>query len=289
MLRFLELLSRELGADDARLELGGDDPEDARLVFANLPDSFRLVAVFAQPPSDPDQKRARLLELASGFSETLARISTPVPPSAPLESAFQRLDAALEGLRSRVGAVSVVVVDSHSPVLWGTSDARRPDDDAEASVQVGQALGAALAAGIELDAVCALPAEHAAMRLRALGVADESARALAAGLEGRDESVLRHHLLTCLALSRARADAAASQEPLRTAHHEPQFGYFARGFANIYVLLAVFEGAFSELTVEAGVLHALPAIEQLVLALPPLDPEPAANGGRVIRLRHKRA
>ena len=57
----------------------------------------------------------------------------------------------------------------------------------------------------------------------------------------------------------------------------------------IDALLAVFEGAFSELSVEAGLLHALPAIEQLVLALPPLDPEPAANGGRVIRLRHTRA
>ena len=106
MLRFLELLSRELGADDARLELGGDDPEDARLVFANLPDSFRLVAVFAQPPSDPDQKRARLLELASGFSETLARISTPVPPSAPLqrdEAMLVRIEA-IERVEAKAAA-----------------------------------------------------------------------------------------------------------------------------------------------------------------------------------------
>ena len=45
-----------------------------------------------------------------------------------------------------------------------------------------------------------------------------------------------------------------------------------RGFANIYLLLVVFEGAFSELYVESAVVHALPGIEHLVLSLPPLDP-----------------
>ena len=90
----------------------------------------------------------------------------------------------------------------------------------------------------------------------------------------------RHHLLTCLAVARARREA--HPQTLRWAHHEPQFGYFVRSFANIYLLITVFEGAFSELHVESAVLHALPSIERLLLALPPIDPSP---GGRVIRLR----
>ena len=213
----------------------------------------------------------------SGFSETVARISTPVPPTVPVESAFKRLDAALEGLRSRIGAVSVVVVDRHSPVLWGTSDARRPDDDVETSVQIGEALRAAFAAGVELDAICALPAEHAAMRLRSLGVDDDSggrARRCArrARRDGAAPPFADLPRARACARRRGREPRAAARRPSRA-----QFGYFARGFANIYVLLAVFEGAFSELSVEAGVVHALPGIEQLVLALPPLDPEPAAK------------
>ena len=79
-----------------------------------------------------------------------------------------------------------------------------------------------------------------------------------------------------------RDRARARREPsrgasARWAHHETQFGYFARGFANIYLLVVVFEGAFSELYVESAVVHALPAIEQLLLALPPLDPGPVAQ------------
>ena len=66
-----------------------------------------------------------------------------------------------------------------------------------------------------------------------------------------------------------------------------QFGYLVRGFANIYLLVLVFEGAFSELYVESAVVHTLPAIEQMLLALPPLDPEPGAKRGRVIPL-HRR-
>jgi len=39
--------------------------------------------------------------------------------------------------------------------------------------------------------------------------------------------------------------------------------------------------------VESAAIHALPSIEQLVLALPPREPPPAAGRGRVIRLRKR--
>lgn len=282
MLKFLDLLCKELGAQDARAELGGRNPDDPRLLWAMLPAGFRLVAAFADPPADRAAKQAQLEELVSGFSHTLSEIPLPLPPSPPVESAFKRLDVALEGLRSRSGGACVVIVDSHSPVLWGTSDAQRPADDVEELSRVGDALRAALEAGVELDAICALEAKDVPARLRDLGVEREAAAALGrALLLPCDESELRRRLLVCLAIARAR-DEAEEHPASRWAHHEPQFGYFVRSFANIYLLVVVFEGAFSELYVESAVVHALPGIEHLVLSLPPLDPEP--KGGRVIRL-----
>ncbi len=60
---------------------------------------------------------------------------------------------------------------------------------------------------------------------------------------------------------------------------EPGFGCVARSFAAIYVLILVFEGPFDELLTKRAVAQALPTIERLVAALPPLD-SAAADGGR---------
>ena len=47
LLRFLELVARDLGADDARAELGGRAPVGPGHVFTNLSDGWRVVAVNA--------------------------------------------------------------------------------------------------------------------------------------------------------------------------------------------------------------------------------------------------
>jgi hypothetical protein len=286
MLRFLELLQKELGAQDARAELGGEDPVDERILWFNLQGGWRLVALFNEPPQEREHKRARLEQLAEGFSQTLGEISPPFAPGSQGDSPYWRLDAALEALRSRAGGVGVVVVDSHSPVLWGSSEPQRHADDVEHLTQIGEALQATLDGGVELDAICTLQADDVPSRLRDLGIDPERAGMLARVLVQRDESALRHDLLTCLAIARARREAQPTPST-RWAHHEAQFGYFVRSFANIYLLIVVFEGAFSELYVESAIVHALPAIEQLLLALPPLDPGPVAQGGRVIRLRRR--
>lgn len=286
MLRFLDLLCKELGAVDARAEIGGRDPEDSRVLWINTDAGFRLVAQFAQEPADRPRKQALLEQLVSSFSQSLGDVPLPVPPSTPpAASPFKRLDETLEALRTRTGAVGVVVVDAHSPMLWGSSEPQRHEDGVTALMRVGEALRALLEAGVALDAICAWPADDVAPRLRALGVADKHAEPLSRVLAQRDETALRHHLLTCLAVARARAASRPAHESVRIAHHETQFGFFARGFANIYLLIAVFEGAYSELYVESAVLHALPGVEHLLLALPPQDPGPGGKGGRVIRLR----
>ena len=64
---------------------------------------------------------------------------------------------------------------------------------------------------------------------------------------------------------------------------EPDFALIARSFAAIYVLVVVFRGPFEELRAKHAVTHALPAIESLVLALPPRDPPPTIAGAKAMR------
>ena len=68
---------------------------------------------------------------------------------------------------------------------------------------------------------------------------------------------------------------------------EPGFGYVARSFAAIYVLVVIFDGPFEELLVKRAIAQALPTIERLVAALPPLDPRPTA-GVAALRPRRRR-
>lgn len=283
MLRFLDLLRQELRADDARAELGGKDPDDPRVIWNDLGNGWRIVLSYEQTPEDPARLRAQLAELVAGFSQRTGDRSLPVAPEPPVDSAFRRLDAALEGLRARSGAVGVVLIDDQSPVLWGNADAQRSVQDVELLVDIGRAVGNARRAGLTLDDLFALAPADLAARLTDLGVDDQAAELLGEVIGEGDETPTRHFLLTCLAVARARQEAEAKPRPARWAFHETQFGYLVRSFANIYLLISVFEGAFSELHVESAVVHALPAIEQMLLALPPLDPPP--RPGRVIRLR----
>ena len=60
-----------------------------------------------------------------------------------------------------------------------------------------------------------------------------------------------------------------------------------RSFATIYMLVVVFDRPFDELRAERSVTHALPTIERLVLALPPMDPDPPVAGAGVMRMRRR--
>jgi hypothetical protein len=53
-------------------------------------------------------------------------------------------------------------------------------------------------------------------------------------------------------------------------------------------LTLVFAAAFDELRAERAVLESLPRIERLVLALPPLNPEPPRQGAGVVSMRRPR-
>ena len=57
----------------------------------------------------------------------------------------------------------------------------------------------------------------------------------------------------------------------------------ARGFAQVYLLVLIYDGTLNELQAEGAAVRALPAIERLVLSLPPVEPPP--RGAKVIALR----
>ncbi|HEX4352715.1 MAG TPA: hypothetical protein VHZ95_07380 [Polyangiales bacterium] len=282
--RFLELVTRELGADDARAELGGRDPNDAGIVFKNLPDGWRIVALFDTPPADRAAVQSKLDSFAESFRHTLAELHPPVPTTSNTLPA-RRLDDALDGLRARTGALSVIVIDGNSPMLWGSSETGREFIDVDELSRVGLALSVARDRGVTLDQLTVRDADALLAVLRNRGV-DRAVEELLAFLVARDqdEMTVRRRLLTALAVAAVRARIHRSNgDHVRSVHHEPQYGYIARGLANIYQIVVIFGGAFSELHVESAIVHALPLIEELLFALPPVDPPPGK--GQVLRMR----
>jgi hypothetical protein len=121
--RLLGLVKQELGADDARIELGGEPPTDERLVFASLGEpAVRVVAVFSAPLVDRAKAEGRLSALVSNFGDTVGQsVATLAGLPLPQDSARTRLDAELTHLAERSGAVRAFVFDLGSPVIWGAS------------------------------------------------------------------------------------------------------------------------------------------------------------------------
>jgi hypothetical protein len=75
---------------------------------------------------------------------------------------------------------------------------------------------------------------------------------------------------------------------LRHQESEPSFGYVARSFAAIYILVLVYDRPFEELLAKRAIAQALPTIERLVAALPPLSPNPPTAGVAAMRARRRR-
>ncbi len=123
LLRFLELVKRELGAVDARLELGGFAPTDDHLLWCSVPTSrARVVAIFDEALADRAQLQRRLEQVAGSFSETLERgYAMSFGKHDLTSSARAKLDAELTALTSRAGADRAAVFDTSSPMIWGAS------------------------------------------------------------------------------------------------------------------------------------------------------------------------
>ena len=280
--RLLSILQSELDADDARLELGGRDPSDDT-VWCQLPDGWRVVVVFDRTLEDHRECQHRLESLIASFSNLIRSGLEEAPPAAaPIH---RELDRCLRALADRIHGLRAVVVDDRSPVIWGNSEPHGHEETIDYALRTAAAWRAATEANLDLDRLCQQadrPDTNGGYSQNAAAIEDAVAEIRRIGHPSPD-GTRRHHLLVMRAIAEVRSAIQPGTPPLR---HErvdrPDYSYVIRSFATIYRLIVVFPGPAPELQVEGPILRALPAIERLVLALPPIDPDP---GGRVVRLR----
>jgi len=287
--RLLDVVRRELGADDARAEVGGKDPSDPRLVYCNLPGGWRLVAVFSEEPAERERLFERLHAIIDSFS--VVAPSTDDWLNVSQELCARRLDDELAVLADRAGASCAFVIDAHSPVIWGSSAPRRADEDVDGALETARALGQAESAGMDLASLLEQDGEAARAALDQAGLEPRAATFLVRELERirhdsrRSGSAWRQHLLACKAMAAVREAkhvAARSGSSSAEIVRESEWAYLKKRLADIYWVVLVFETRLSELHAEAAVVRAWPAIERLVLALPPVEPPP--RPGKVVRL-----
>lgn len=126
--RVLDLVKRELGAIDARLELGGEPPSDPHLVWTKAGEGARLVAVFDEPPEAPDAARTRLFALVRSFTSTVEKVIETAPLQDVTPGARTKLDETLHALAAAHETAAVaLVIDEQSSHVWGQASLR--DDD----------------------------------------------------------------------------------------------------------------------------------------------------------------
>lgn len=275
--RALAIVRREMGCIDARLEFGGRATEAADCIVATTPSGFRLVAQFENPPDDRASFSLRLRQLALTFFD--GAVSMPVPrEDAEQQLAQRRLDDELCALSGRVGATGATVIDIQSPVIWGCSEGRNPEEDLDTLLTVAALDNLARTRSVDLAVVSGLREDDRASALSEFQGEDRSRlELLISRMASRPLRARQAHLIHSRALQQVRASWKSyrpDEGTFRRLHHGQDLGYFARVFAGIYILVAYFPGPFSELRVEGSALHALPLIERHVLGLPPVDPNP---------------
>lgn len=281
-LRFLEIVRRELGADDARYEIGGREPGED-VIWCPLGER-RLVVIFDEAPAEEAEAlREKLRAFVRAFPTTLEPRDSK-PPRRGLEPQ-RALDDALEILAQQSGAHRALVIDEGSPVVWGSSEAQRGPEDLDAARVAAE--GVAMANAIGLDLVPFLAGEKSREALPEELVRTVAQIRDAADGHERTPNEWRQALRTFVAMTALRESVQRDPNGTRLVVHDPECALLARGFGGIYWMLLVFEQAgFSELHAEAAMIHASPWIEKLVTALPPIDPGPGR--GQVARLRRLR-
>jgi len=252
--RLLNLVRRELGAADARFLPPGEEPKrDDHHVSCQLGDGRSVEATFEQPPADRDARQRRLEMLASTFDAVVEEAPGSRRGRPPVGIS---LHEELVAICSRTGALNAIVIDANSPVVWGAAFP---------------------------EGVVAQPPLASSPRVAEAPANDE-------GLSQSAPAVLSR---------RAVHDVRGWSElgALRKGKHmrkiergdgDQQASLLAHSFASIYIVLVVFDAPFDELRAERAVVEALPRIERLVLALPPLDPDPQERGKAMAIRRPRR-
>ncbi len=264
--RLLNLVTRELGAADARFLPPGERPrDDAHHVGCRLADGRGIEARFEEPPADREARQRRLEMLAGTFDTVVddTPSSRGQRPSRP--PVATSLHDELLALCTRASAVNVLVIDANSPVVWG---AAFPD-------------------GVVIQPPLASSPRVAEAPANDEGLSDDSPalvsrRALHA-VRGWPELSALHKGKHMRKIERGGDEGDGGDGDER-----PGVSLLAHSFASIYIVLVVFDAPFDELRAERAVVEALPRIERLVLALPPLDPEPGDKAGAIAIRRPRR-
>lgn len=264
--RFVALVKRELSAVDVRvLGPGEPAPDASNVLSAALPDGRVVVATFAEPPEQPTVVERRFAILATTFDDAFP------PPSRDRPQIRVSLHDELRALTRRAHASDAVVIDVDSPVVWGAGSSERYHEVDRALIRERDAsrpeLGGASAA-----------------------FADASGTSLSAAAGDDDENdTLPARTIRAIVEVRALPDIDSVKRgrPFRHAVSGGELGYLVLSFAGIYLAVIVFDGDFDELRAERAVQEAIPRIEALVEALPPLDPEPQPMGA-VVSMRTRR-
>ena len=249
--RFLAFVAGELGAREAQVF---DDPPpehgsgEPSRDLSSALPDGRFIVVRFDAPPAERAPQQRRLDMLASTFGELADEAKPVRSSRP--PAARSLHEELRVVCARGGAFNARGVDANSPVVWG---AARPEG-------LGPEWPVAGGGGDTGDddgagRAGADPVSRAALE-RVLRVAD------LAGL--RKGKHLRH------------------------IEREGPGPFAAYSFASIYLLVLVYDAPFDELRAERSSAQSLPRIEQLVLALPPLDPSPVA-GAAVIAMKRRRS
>lgn len=295
--RFVTLAKRELGADDIRLlSIDEATPDAGNTLVTRLGDGRHIVASFNDAPKDRDALERRLAMLTSTFEGALtAPTSDRTRARMPVGTS---LHEELKALAARARAVDAIVIDTDSPVVWGCASvparprARnelllREVSDRELSSQVGDDQSG------ELPEILSPHQDVAAE-----SATDVSSTPPRAPLESSyvmseiaEEDVPEESEATKRAITAIRAlpalEGLHKGKHLRHVEREGAY-YLALSFSGIYILVLVFDDAFDELRASSAASESLPRVERLVLALPPLDPEPPVPMGGVVALRGRR-
>ncbi|WP_394840062.1 hypothetical protein LVJ94_24550 [Pendulispora rubella] len=318
--RFVALVRRELGAEDVRVLTKDPEPESpaANVLYARLLDGTRIAVTFNTAPGNPAALRRRLGMLMNTFAALIEAHSKP-----PARLSISRsLREELRALATRTQAVEALVLDAHSPVVWGATHQRGPlEEPPELSAVLHVVDPLEPYASVtplyrdkserppppeDLDADEDLaelvtfppPAPLPGPRLADLPapVPPEPSQTQISepkGVESLPPPDLRDLVPSAQrALREVRSlpgiDSLRKGRPIRETVRLADFGYVAQSFATIYIIVLVFEAPFDELRAERALNDALPRIERLVLALPPLDPTPEPRANAVALRRPRR-
>jgi hypothetical protein len=297
--RFVTLAKRELQADDIRmLALGEATPEADNVLVSRLADGRHVVASFAEAPKDREALERRLAMLANTFTDALA--SPPSERTRARPPVATSLHEELKALAVRARAIDVVVIDTDSPVVWGSAavPARprarnelilREVSDRELASRVDDESGPLQDLSVEPFPSEPSLSPSAGEHHGSAPVPAESSAMMSEEAIGHDE--IEESEATRRAVAAVRRlpalDGLHKGRHLRHVERESTF-LLAMSFSGIYILCLVFDGEFDELRAERAATDALPRIERLVQALPPLDPDPPQPMGGVVALRSRR-